>query len=213
MTNLNLPGFENNKEPEPRNNQFLQVEPNLLKTQGSLQIVRLQFRKFTQFTVYAIAVFLVCGIVAFPWIYFVSPLGPHSQEDKWPTTTGRITRSDIEKIGNFDRNDSEGNYVEFKYNVGPTTYESSQRWSNGRTWFDLAIGDQVKVYIDPDNPSIAVVQPGGLEEWKVDSLYPGVFLVGIAALVGIIFAASVLLLSCRRVCEIISNSNGSPKGH
>ncbi len=115
--------------------------------------------------------------------------------ENWPTTEGIIKSSEvIEK-----REDNGLMYsanIVYSYTVNGQTIESNQVWFSAnysssnrqefqRTVIDYPVGKKVKVYYDPDDPVVAVLNPGAFTSTYI-VLFLGRTFMGIGGLLVII---------------------------
>jgi hypothetical protein len=112
---------------------------------------------------------------------------------RWPTVNGTIVSSTVESHFDSDGDTMYGASVRYKYQIGRNEYESDRlEWgthvSTNRPQQAEAIvkkyppGRAVKVYYDPANPAVAVLEPGSMRAVRIMAFVALIF-----AVVGVIF--------------------------
>jgi hypothetical protein len=106
------------------------------------------------------------------------------QAQAWPTVDGVITRSSVEHSSSARTATVYYLNVQYRYSVGEQSYTGDNVTPRLSATMSLveandlisgryAVGQQVKVYYDPQNPSDAVLQPGIVgEAWLMIVLGP-----------------------------------------
>lgn len=103
---------------------------------------------------------LLIGIGAMGACHYGVLLKKAASTDDWPTVSGQIVVAEYVYDAAIGRSHRSFGY---RYQVGNRSFESDRvSWANtGRSGVGLfAAGDQIKVYINPDDPKEAVLIPG-----------------------------------------------------
>jgi Protein of unknown function (DUF3592) len=139
-------------------------------------------------------IFLLTGFLLAK--YLGKPMVEQAKASKnWPTTEGIIKTSEV-----IEKRDDDGLMysvnVLYSYTVNDQAMESNSVWFSGgysssnreefqRTVNEYPVGNKVKVYYKPDDPVIAVLEPGAFTSTYI-LLYIGRTEMGIGALLLII---------------------------
>ena len=115
--------------------------------------------------------------------------------ERWPTTSGRVVSSEIERSSGYNDRDNYRAAIRYTYEVGGSEYSSTRRcygdelsvsWSGPSKGAveRYPPGTAVTVHYDPSGPSEAVLEPG--VRWEVLGNIAGGLLfvaIGVAGLV------------------------------
>lgn len=120
--------------------------------------------------------------------------------ENWPTTEGMILESEV-RDGQGEESNMFSAHILYEYTVNNQTMEGDRIWFGGdfhstnreqfqRIVNDYPLGKDVKVYYDPDDPVVAVLQPGAFNSSYI------VYIIGcvIMGFGGIFILAAIILL-------------------
>ena len=116
---------------------------------------------------------------------------------RWPTALGEVTSSVVERVPGGKLGPNYEPRLSYWYSVGGVRYTGDRvRFGDNVVSFEATArhrlapyqtGTSIQVHYDPENPSRSVLSPGvNLRNYAYMVFMGGLFLVGLAALAGIV---------------------------